>query len=441
MWQELHARILELVREYYHFRHAAKPFAPGETSIPYAGRVFDEQEMTAAVDAVLDFWLTLGPEAEAFERELAAYVGIGHALLVNSGSSANLVAFATLTSPQLDRPLRPGDEVITSAAGFPTTVAPILQHGCVPVFVDVEVETANILVDRLEDAVSSRTRAIMLAHALGNPYNLDVVVDVARRHHLCLIEDNCDALGATYRGRKTGTFGDLATQSFYPAHHLTMGEGGAVLTSNGRLRRIAESFRDWGRDCWCASGKDNTCNKRFGWQLGRLPFGYDHKYVYSHLGYNLKPLDVQAAIGRQQLCKLEQFVAARRANHARLCAALAPYEDFLILPKATPHSVPSWFALLLTVRDGAPFGRSELVTYLEKRLIQTRQLFGGNLLRQPAFENTVHRVVGDLRNTDKLMADAFFIGVYPGLTSAMLDYIEETLLAFLKQVRATGVAA
>jgi CDP-6-deoxy-D-xylo-4-hexulose-3-dehydrase len=435
MWQELQGEILELVRRYYRERHAPRPFAPGQSKVPYAGRVFDEQELVAGVAAVLDFWLTLGPQGEAFERELAEYVGARHALLVNSGSSANLVAFATLTSPQLDRPLRPGDEVLTVAAGFPTTVAPIVQHGCVPVFVDVHPETANVLAGRLADAVGPRTRAVVLAHTLGNPFDLDAVLDLARRHQLYLIEDNCDALGATYRGRRTGTFGDLATQSFYPPHHLTMGEGGAVLTGSGRLKRVAESFRDWGRDCWCASGCDNTCGKRFGWQLGTLPFGYDHKYVYSHLGYNLKPLDVQAAIGRQQLRKLDAFVAARRANHSRLVAALAPYEEYLVLPRATPQSEPSWFGLLLTVRPGAPFTRQELVAHLERRQIQTRQLFGGNLLRQPAFKGVAHRVVGDLANTDRIMNDAFFVGVYPGLTPEMLAYVEEAFVDFFRAAR------
>jgi CDP-6-deoxy-D-xylo-4-hexulose-3-dehydrase len=430
MTQELHDKILDLVRDYYHARHADRPFTPGVSKVPYAGRVFDEREMVAAVDSVLDFWLTLGEQGAAFERELAAYVGAKHALLVNSGSSANLVAFATLTSPQLERPLKPGDEVITVAAGFPTTVTPIVQHGCVPVFVDVSLDTANVLVDRVGDAVTEKTRAIMLAHALGNPYDLDGIQDIVRRHDLYLVEDNCDALGSEYRGRRTGTFGHLATQSFYPPHHLTMGEGGAVLTGNGRLRRIAESFRDWGRDCWCASGQDNTCGKRFGWKLGSLPEGYDHKYVYSHLGYNLKPLDVQAAIGRQQLKKLGDFVAARRANHARLVAALKPYEEYLLLPQATPHSNPSWFGLLLTVREGAPFRRADLVRHLEQKGIQTRQLFGGNLLRQPAFAHVAHRVVGGLENADKIMHDAFFIGVYPGLTAEMLDYVEQSFAEF-----------
>jgi CDP-6-deoxy-D-xylo-4-hexulose-3-dehydrase len=441
MWQDLHAEILGLVRKYCQERHASRPFLPGASNVPYAGRVFDETEMVAAVDAVLDFWLTLGPHGEAFERELADYVGTSHALVVNSGSSANLVAFATLTSASLDRPLRPGDEVITVAAGFPTTVAPIVQYGCIPVFVDVSLDTANILAERLEDAAGPRTRAVMLAHTLGNPYDLDAVLDFVRRHDLYLVEDNCDALGTTYRGKRTGTFGHMATQSFYPPHHLTMGEGGAVLTNSGRLRRVAESFRDWGRDCWCASGKDNTCKKRFGWQLGSLPAGYDHKYIYRHLGYNLKPLDMQAAIGRQQLKKLDCFVAARRANHARLLRALAAYEEYLMLPQATAHSEPSWFGMLLIVKDNAPFTRSELVRYLEDRHIQTRQLFGGNLLRQPAFENVPHRVVGGLANTDKIMHDAFFIGVYPGLTPAMLEYVETTFADFFRGVRERRSAA
>ena len=432
MSSDLHGRILSLVRDYYHERHAGGEFTPGESKVPYAGRVFDQEEMVAAVDSLLDFFLTLGPQGDAFERELAGYVGARHALVVNSGSSANLVAFSTLTSPQLERPLRPGDEVVTVAAGFPTTVAPIVQNGCVPVFVDVQLETANVIVERLAAAIGPKTRAVVIAHSLGNPFDLDGVMELVKQHDLYLLEDNCDALGATWHGQKTGTFGHLATQSFYPPHHLTMGEGGAVLTGNGRLRRIAESFRDWGRDCWCPSGRDNTCGKRFGWQLGNLPAGYDHKYIYSHLGYNLKPLDLQAAIGRQQLLKIDGFVAARRANHARLRAALARYEEFLVLPEATPGSDPSWFGLLLTVRDGAPFTRSDLVRHLEQRQIQTRQLFGGNLLRHPAFAAVHHRVVGDLSNTDKIMNDAFFIGVYPGLTPQMLDYVEASFEDFFQ---------
>jgi len=432
-WQDLHSEILKLVREYYHARHGEKQFNPGESKVPYAGRVFDEKELVAAVDSTLDFWLTLGAKGEDFERKLADYVGVKHSVVVNSGSSANLVAFATLTSSQLKKPLQPGDEVITVAAGFPTTVAPIVQYGCVPVFIDVDLATGNLLVDRLEDALTDKTRAVMVAHTLGNPCDVDAVLDFVKRHDLYYIEDNCDALGSEYKGKKTGTFGHLATQSFYPPHHLTMGEGGAVLTNHGKLKKIALSFRDWGRDCWCASGVDNTCNKRFGWQLGQLPHGYDHKYIYSHLGYNLKPLEIQAAIGLEQLQKVDGFTASRRANHARLVQALRPYEEYLHLPAATAGSEPSWFGLLLSVRDGAPFTKSQIVQHLEDHKIATRQLFAGNLLRQPAFHNVQHRVVGDLTNTDKIMSDAFFIGVYPGLNDAMLTYVEDTFAEFFAQ--------
>lgn len=435
MWQDLQTEILDLVRKYYDARHAPQTFVPGESRVPYAGRVFGAEEMTAAVEAVLDFWLTMGPEGDAFEHELASYVGVRYSLLVNSGSSANLVAFATLTSPKLDRPLVPGDEVLTVAAGFPTTVAPIVQHGCIPVFVDVELQTANVQVDRLESAIGPKTRAIVLAHTLGNPFNLDAVVDLAKRHDLYLLEDNCDALGSLYHGQKTGTFGDIATQSFYPPHHLTMGEGGAVLTNSGRLRWIAMSLRDWGRDCWCPAGKDDTCGKRFGWQLGELPHGYDHKYTYSHLGYNLKPTDIQAAIGRVQLGRMDSFAAARRANHARMKQTLTQYEEFVLLPEATEHSDPSWFGFLLCVRENAPFTRAELVAFLEGRGIQTRQLFAGNLLRQPAFARVPHRQAGGLENTDRLMNDAFFLGVYPGLSPAMLDYLEGAFEEFFNRVR------
>ena len=441
MWQDLHGKILEMVREYYHLRHHERAFVPGQSAIPYAGRVFDERELVAAVDSALEFWLTLGGQGARFEQELAEYVGSKHALLVNSGSSANLVAFATLTSPKLARPLCPGDEVITLAAGFPTTVAPIVQYGCVPVFIDVDLDTTNVSIDRLAGAVSPRTRAIMIAHTLGNPCDLDAVLDIARRYDLYFIEDNCDALGASYGSQKTGTFGHLATQSFYPAHHLTTGEGGAVLTSSGKLLRIAESFRDWGRDCWCSSGKDNTCGKRFDWRLGRLPAGYDHKYIYSHLGYNLKPLDLQAAIGRQQLKKLDDFVSARRTNHDRLTATLTEHEEYLILPKATPKGQPSWFGFLVTVRDGAPFSRTDLTRYLEEHKIQTRPLFAGNLLRQPAFQAVSHRVVGELANTEKIMNDSFFVGVYPGLTTPMLDYMQGVFAGFFRAIRDGRLAA
>ncbi len=431
MSSDLRGQIIGLVRQYYREHHQKSAFRAGESTVPYGGRVYDDEEMVAGVESLLDFWLTLGPEGDQFEAELSQFVGVRHALLVNSGSSANLVAFATLTSPDCPDRLQPGDEVITTATGFPTTVAPILQYGCVPVFLDVDLRTANIKVEDLDAAVGPRTRAIVIAHTLGNPFNLAAIVDCARRHNLFLIEDNCDALGATYAGTKTGSFGVLATQSFYPPHHMTMGEGGAVLTNSMRLRRIAASFRDWGRDCWCPAGKDNTCGRRFQQKAGQLPAGYDHKYIYRHLGYNLKPLDLQAAIGRQQLRKLDQFVAARRGNHAFLRNRLAHLEEFFHLPEATPASDPSWFGFLLTLRDGVPFTRRQLVEHLEQRLIQTRLLFGGNLLRQPAFASAPHRIVGDLTNSDKIMHDAFFVGVYPGLSREMLDYVASTIDEFV----------
>lgn len=429
----IRAEIRALVEELYRVEHQGAAFVPGTTRVPFAGRVYDERELVALVDSSLDFWLTLGPQGEAFERELARYVGVRYAILTNSGSSANLLAFAALTSPKLgDRRIKPGDEVVTVAAGFPTTVNPIIQHGCVPVFVDVSLETANIDVSRLEDALSSRTRALMIAHTLGNPFDLDAVLAFARAHDLWVVEDNCDALGSEYRGRRTGSFGHLATCSFYPAHHITMGEGGAVFTDDPTLKLIVESFRDWGRDCWCAAGKDNTCGKRFGHQLGSLPEGYDHKYTYSHVGYNLKPLDLQAAIGRRQLEKLPAFTAARRRNWQALRDALGPFEDLLHLISPTPLSEPSWFGFLMGVRPTAPFTRNDLVRHLEEAGIQTRMLFGGNLLRQPAYQGIAHRVVGELTNTDRLMMDFAWIGVYPGIDEPRLAYLIETLTSFLK---------
>lgn len=441
MWSALHNQILDLVREYCRQRHGPVPFMPGAAPVPYGGRVFDEAEMVAGVEALLDFWLTLGPQGDAFESELSHYVGVRHALLVNSGSSANLLALATLTSPDFKDRLQPGDEVLTVATGFPTTVAPILQYGCVPVFLDVDLSTANVRVEDLDDAISPRTRAIVLAHTLGNPFNLAAVMDLARRHNLLLIEDNCDALGATYDGAKTGTFGCMATQSFYPPHHMTMGEGGAILTSSSRLRRIAASYRDWGRDCWCPAGKDDTCGRRFGQKAGDLPIGYDHKYIYRHLGYNLKPLDVQAAIGRQQLKKIDDFVRARRANHAMLLQLLTPLEEYFHFQEATPGSEPSWFGFMLTVRDGAPFSRRELVQHLEDHKVQTRLLFGGNLLRQPAFAGAPHRKVGSLATSDKIMRDTFFLGVYPGLTTEMLEYVAEVMIEFIAGAKCRRRAA
>ncbi len=475
---ELKAEILRLTREYSAATHAANrpgddakrpAFVPGQTTVPYAGRVFTEDEVEAAVSATLDFWLTLGPEGDAFENELAALLGVKKSLLVNSGSSANLVAIAALTSPKLgDRQLRPGDEVITSAAGFPTTVAPILQNGCVPVFIDNDPSTLNGRADQLEAAfVPGKTKAVMMAHTLGNPFDLTATAEFCQRHNLWLIEDNCDALGCRYDGQFTGTFGDLSTQSFYPPHHLTMGEGGAVnIVRDMKLKVLAESFRDWGRDCWCPSGKDDTCHKRFGWQLGELPEGYDHKYIYSHLGYNLKPLDPQAAIGRQQLKKLPAFIQARMDNWNFLRTALADLEEFIEFQLPT-HATGwagkseignrksemaswfnwdpsghrtecSWFGFMMLVKPSAPFTRREFAQHLDAAKIGNRMLFGGNLVRQPAFvtlkkqQPNAFRVVGDLAGADRIMNEAVFIGTYPGLTPAMLDYMAETITKFVR---------
>jgi CDP-6-deoxy-D-xylo-4-hexulose-3-dehydrase len=430
---ELRARILELVREYHGAAFGARGFLPGASAVPVSGRVFDADELEHLVDASLDFWLTTGRYAAQFEREFARVCGVRHALLVNSGSSANLVALSCLTSPKLGaEALRPGDEVITVAAGFPTTVNPIIQNRLVPVFVDVTVPTYNIDARQLDDAYSPRTRAVMVAHTLGNPFDLAEVTDFARRHDLWLIEDCCDAVGARYGGRPVGTFGDVATVSFYPAHHITTGEGGCVLTDAPRLKTLAESFRDWGRDCWCDPGKDNTCGKRFDWQLGELPCGYDHKYTYSHIGYNLKVTDMQAAVGVAQLRKLPSFVEARRANFAALREGLCDLEEFFILPEATRGAEPSWFGFPLAVRPGAPFTRNDLIRYLDARHVGTRLLFGGNLLRQPAYQGVEHRQVGPLAQSDFVMNHAFWLGVYPGLTTTMLDFVIDSVHAFCR---------
>lgn len=430
---QLRGQILELVAQYHDVRFAPKAFAPGQTAVPVAGRVFDADELVRLVDSSLDFWLTAGRFADQFERQFARWVGVRHALLCNSGSSANLLAIAALTSESLgERRLVPGDEVITAAAGFPTTVNPAIQHGLRPVFVDVDLCTYNTTAERIEAAIGPRTRAIMLAHTLGNPFDLEGIGAIAKRHGLWLVEDNCDALGSTFAGRNTGTFGDLATFSFYPAHHLTMGEGGCVVTNDARLKVLVESFRDWGRACWCAPGKDNTCGKRFDWQLGELPEGYDHKYIYSHVGYNLKATDMQAAVGVAQLAKLPGFIADRRRNWRSLFERLRQWEDFLILPQATANSDPSWFGFPITVRPDAPFSRLDLVRHLESRKIGTRQLFGGNLTRQPAYRNVPMRVVGDLANADTIMRRSFWIGVYPGLTEPMLDYMGEAVADFIR---------
>lgn len=424
----LRGKIVELVRQYYSAAFPEPAFIPGESSVRYAGRVFDADELIHLVEAALDFWLTTGRFADQFEREFARFSGLEHAILVNSGSSANLLALSCLTSPKLgERRLKPGDEVITVATSFPTTVNPIVQNQLIPVFVDVTIPTYNVDVTQLEEAYSARTRAIMLAHTLGNPFDLAAVVNFARQHNLWLIEDCCDAVGATYKGQKVGTFGDLATVSFYPAHHITMGEGGCVLTDQSLLKTLVQSFRDWGRDCWCEPGKDNTCGKRFEWQPGELPYGYDHKYTYSHIGYNLKLTDMQAAVGVAQLKKLPAFIAARRRNFQLLYEGLRNLEEFFILPEATPGAEPSWFGFPLAVRPEAPFTRDQAVQYLEKHKIATRLLFAGNLLRQPAYcdDKVQYRVVGDLKNSDSVMNQVFWIGVYPGLSSTMLEYILE----------------
>ena len=429
--EQLREQIIKLVAEYGALASQPKPFEPGVTVIPPAGKVVGAPEMENMVHASLDAWLTTGRFNDQFEAKLAKLIGVNFLITVNSGSSANLVAFSTLTSPKLGaRAIQQGDEVIGVAAGFPTTVNPIIQFGAVPVFVDVELGTYNIDVSKLEAAISPKTKAIMLAHTLGNPYNLEAITAICKKYKLWLIEDCCDALGSTYKGQMVGTFGDIGTMSFYPAHHITMGEGGAVFTNNPELKMIAESFRDWGRDCYCAPGKDNTCGKRFCWKLGTLPEGYDHKYTYSHLGYNLKITDMQAACGLAQIDRAHDFIQARKDNFAYLKERLQSCAEFLILPEATEHADPSWFGFPMTLKPEANVARVDLLTYLDQHKIGTRLLFAGNLVRQPYMQGRTYRVAGELTNTDRVMNDTFWVGVYPGLTREMLDFVVDKLEAF-----------
>ena len=432
MSKDLDLGISELASAAMSTLHEVKKFVPGESPVPVTGKVFGAPEIEAAMKASADFWLTSGPFTEQFESRFAKTVGMRHAFMVNSGSSANLLALSALTSPRLgERALKPGDEVITVAAGFPTTVTPILQNGLIPVYVDVDMATYVANENAIKEAISPKTRAIMMAHTLGNPFNLELIQEIATENNLWVIEDSCDGLGGTYNGQMLGTFGDLSTFSFYPAHHITTGEGGAVLIKKPALKPIVESFRDWGRDCWCAPGCDNTCLKRYEWTLGDLPAGYDHKYTYSHLGYNLKSGDNQAAIGLAQLDRLDSFIEIRRRNWAYLKSQLSPLEEFLILPEATLGSDPSWFGFAVTVRENSPKSRNQIVQELIDATIATRLLFGGNLLRQPAFKGTPRRVIGELTNTDIIMNDTFWVGVWPGLSLQMLDYIVENLSSIL----------
>ena len=441
--EKIRQEILEKTKEYYNKRFKPdQKFIPGKTKINYAGRVFDEKELLNLIDSSLEFWLTEGKYAAQFRKSLSTFIGTKHCVLANSGSSANLLAISSLTSDKIeyDKRLKKGDEVITVAAAFPTTVFPIIQNGAIPVFVDIELDTYNIDTTKLEDALSEKTKAIFLAHTLGNPFDVKTIRNFCEKNNLWLIEDNCDSLGSKYGDTYTGNLGDMSTCSFYPPHHITLGEGGAVLTNNPNLHRILNSFREWGRDCWCPPGNDNTCGKRFQWQLGSLPFGYDHKFIYSEFGYNLKITDMQAAIGIAQLEKLPLFIEARRKNHKRIYEGLKEFEDLIILPKAQINSIPSWFGFLITLRDESKIERLEIVKKLEEFGIQTRLLFSGNIVRHPVFDKLkdkekTYRIVGDLTNTDKVMNDTFWIGVYPGMTDEMTNFIIEKLSEILNQTR------
>jgi CDP-6-deoxy-D-xylo-4-hexulose-3-dehydrase len=436
--EEVKKKILDMVEEYYRLKFGNKSFKPGSDYVRYAGRVFDDKELKNLVDSSLDFWLTSGRYSEEFECRFAEFVGVEYAMLTNSGSSANLLALTSLTSHLLgDKRLRPGDEVITVAAGFPTTVNPIIQNGLIPVFVDVEIGTYNINIDELKKAINEKTRAIMIAHTLGNPFNIEEVMKLVKKYDLWLVEDCCDALGSRYfyngEYRNVGTFGDVASCSFYPAHHITMGEGGIVFTNNDLIARAVISLRDWGRDCYCKGGENNTCGKRFSGKYGDLPYGYDHKYVYSHIGYNLKVTDMQAAIGVAQLEKLPEFIKRRKENFNKWITVFGKWKDFFILPKASDNSDPSWFAFPVSVKENAPFTRNEVVNYLSLNRVETRNLFGGNLIKQPAYKDIKKRVIGDLKNTDFVMNNTFFLGTYPGLTDEMISYVSEVLESFITQ--------
>ncbi len=429
--KEIREEIFGRIKELYTLRKSQEKFIPGETRINYAGRVYDEKEMISLVDASLDFWLTSGRFAQQFEKEFAQFLGVKYCLLTNSGSSANLLAVSALTSVKLGgRRLKAGDEVITTACGFPTTVNPIVQNNLVPVFIDVDLGTYNIQVDKIEEAITEKTKAIFIAHTLGNPANLDKIMEIVGKYDLWFIEDNCDAVGSTYKGKYTGSFGHVSTCSFYPAHHITMGEGGAVLTSDPLLKKIVLSFRDWGRDCWCEPGHDNTCEKRFSWQLGELPFGYDHKYIYSQIGYNLKITDMQAAIGVEQLEKLPSFIKIRKKNFRFVLEKLRKYEKYFVFSQATDNSEPSWFGFPVLVKGNVPFTRGEIVNYLEENKIATRMLFGSNLTKQPAYENVKYKVIDSLKNTDLVMSNLFWIGVYPGITEEKLKYMVRMINKF-----------
>lgn len=432
--KELRNKIIKLTAEYFSSFHSRKTFHPGKDYINYSGRVFDEEEGKNLVNASLDFWLTSGNYTNKLEKKLAKFLSLRKSMLTNSGSSANLLALSSLTSPKIgNRRLIEGDEVITVAAGFPTTVNPIYQNNLIPVYCDVDLGSYNIKISDLEKAYSNKTKAIILAHTLGNPFNIDFIKEFATNNNLWLIEDNCDALGSTWRGKLTGTFGDLSTQSFYPPHHMTMGEGGAVNTNNALLSKIVESFRDWGRDCWCESGKDNTCGKRFAWEgLGELPIGYDHKYIYSHIGYNLKVTDMQAAIGLAQIEKLNKFTESRKSNHKFYMNKLKKYEEFFILPKKLEGADPSWFGFTITLKNNTPFSRSQIIQHLENSKIATRMLFGGNLTKQPAFIDKSHRVISNLSNTNYIMENSFWIGVYPGIDQSKAKYVIDAFDDFLK---------